>query len=945
MKEEIKFQGLTLDRDERIINNGELSACANVEIHDGAVRPSILMKSDIAGGAALPGTLLFVHETASYRHYISINGGYLYFSDANASSYTSAVITTTGLDVDKIISVKSIGNTLIILSDNGLHYILWQSTAGSYKYLGQQPPFVRLQFRPSQLLRADYDRSTLPGDYANDSPTVLDAWRSLGDTEYAQNYLRPNSSDQVAILNDKQSATTEAVWALINQANETISKDGHFYAPFLLRYCYRLYDGTTLIMHSAPIFMNVSLPLAYKVYSCNAQVRESDGEICVWGDDVNIIITDDSGCTFETNKFTLRYRPNNVSILHRLISQTEYDTLKDDWSDIVKSIDIFITPPITREDSSQLIKRMVLEENQYGVREGHMSVWSTTYGAVRSSIFSGVQHWEKLIFDIPRISMEQYRDKIANSDSFYKIKSINVGDTIPTGWSELSYDKLTISALTAQEKLQPDDYKTHNKLLPDGENSGLYIYNNRLHVIGIKEQLFSGFVADDMMNVCDNFGATSYSSMITVSKIAVELDTADGKKYVECNVPVNEGSIPEYVFCKTPFFYPDNRAVRMIVYYYRENDATLYKVSLKMEACNLLNGAMANDLFLYNTIQGQETVVGTDYTVDDIVPMPNKFYVSEVDIPFYFPPEGMTTVGLGRILGVAAVTRALSQGQFGQHDLMAFCTDGIWSLAVASTGLYSSIHPISREVCVNPDSICQLDQSVLFATDRSLSRVVESDVVSISDRLDGPVVTFDTTAAPFSGMDADTKALLAFQTSPLDYFKSGRILYDFANGRVFVVPKTLPQSAVPAYIFTIRDQSWSTMLLPQLKAVINSYPHPYIQLSGGGVCLLDQSYDFSPNETGSGIIVTRTLTFPAVLMFIQQFVQYHNGEQNPLLMFWGSNNNRTWQYYGSTNRDFANYATSRSFRFFRIGIYFTQFKASEKYFSLVLDLVEKYRNL
>ena len=131
-----------------------------------------------------------------------------------------------------------------------------------------------------------------------------------------------------------------------------------------------------------------------------------------------------------------------------------------------------------------------------------------------------------------------------------------------------------------------------------------------------------------------------------------------------------------------------------------------------------------------------------------------------------------------------------------------------------------------------------------------------------------------------------------------------------------------------------------------VKTCINSYPHPYIQWADGSLISLNKSYDFNNVQlTGGGIVITRTLTLSALFTFIQEYQQYHSCEERPMLLLWGSNDAQAWQYLGKTNRDHANFATARQFRFFRLGIYFANMKATEKYYSIVLDIQEKLRNI
>lgn len=958
MKQEIRFRGLSLAGDDQSAQPGELSLCAGVELRDGSLRPSVLSGSSIGGGAKMKGYLLYVHKTASYTHYITASDDtplQMYFYTESGGSLTEEVfVTYTEFDYDDIRAIESIGNTVIILTNTGLHYFLFKTTTGKYKYLGNRIPFVRLQFRPSTNYKGAYDRSTVDND--DPSPTTEEAWRAMtfdvGDACSAS-----NSARVVSIKADKQADVTDAVWALINQTNDTIAKDGHFYAPFMVRYCYRLYDGS-MVMHSAPVFMNVSLPLCYKVYAVNVSSKVGGGSSDLfYVSDKGIKVYDGSGSyEFRVTRFTAFYVPNNVSIMFRDAKSSILKKLKDDWGDIVKSIDIFITPPITREDSSQKIQRMVIEDNQYGVRNSMLTAWGGTRymgdGTYRNNV----------IFDIPMLSDDAYIQKIRDTATFFKIKSLNLDDSIPTAWSELDHDKSIVPYITTQEQMT-DDYKTHNLLRPAGSSnvaSGLYAYNHRLNVFGMRELLFEGFNIEDMVNYCSDNGG--YSAYASVYKVMVELDTDDGKKYVE-TLYNSAVSVPEYVICNSCLFYPDARAVRMVIYYRNSYGSELAK-SMKMEPCNMLNGSMTVTPFLDRFIISNDYAGVHTYSVDNYAPLLNKIYTSEVNNPYYFPVEGINTVGVGSIVGIAATTRALSQGQFGQFPLMAFCTDGIWALDVSSTGTYSSIHPISREVCVNPDSICQLDQSVLFATDRALSRVVESTVASCSDALDGPIFRAadllprlaDTFAADtgdeeehpdyYAAYDDPSIAkLLAFSIPPIDYFKRGRILYDFTNARVLVLPASPSKSAsFPVYVFSVRDQSWSTMLLPPLMAAVNAYPYPYVQLADGSLLTLDRPYDYTDAEIYPGIVLTRPLSFADTMQALQAFSHHHDCQEPPLLFIYGSNDIRSWHYIGRSRRSHAPYLPAHSFRYFRLALYL-QMRTPERYSSILLDIIEKYRKL
>ena len=985
MKENIRFRGLSFDKDEQSAAHGELSLCAGVELHDGALRPSVLEGTKVqheGTDSELTGTLLYVHETPSYRHYITQNDKTLYWYKKDGTDGT--VIKTFAQADGDVISVNSVGNTLLVMTENtGLHYILWKET--NYKYLGTQIPFLPIEFGPSEQYRAKYDRSTINSDQVGES---FYAWRQMpmiafNSSDISEGAFNPNDQTRIVTISPNfQAPLTEAVHAIINQSNNMIAKDGHFYAPFMLRYCYRLYDGS-MVMHSAPVFMNVIHPLSFKVYCTNISVPDfeenvdtheittiENGHIEITNgsdDDTDVTVTytelDEQGTarsyTFriEYEHVVLQYIPNNVGIRYHIEPEANenynaiLNSLKGDWSDIVKSVDVFVSAPILREDMGELIKQMVIESPSKGVRrsllmeyKNTMGIWTNPY--MRGGVWYRTRRTNNVMFDIPKLSDEQYWQKICDTSNFYKIASYQLDELeVSDGrslYTELKYDKSVIPNITAQEQMI-DEYHTHNQLVPINGNSGMYVYNHRLNLYGMKEKLFEGF---SMYNMINWYAATA-ENVIKIGDITVELDTEDGKKYVK----EQNGRyffIPHYAITKGLLFYPDSRATKM---YIRDVNSTT--IVLPMKSLNFLNGAVAVGAFFKENLNDFVTTPAvTPPSVNSIVPLPNRIITSEVDNPFVFPLNGRNAVGIGNVKGIAAVTRALSQGQVGDHDLVVFSTDGIWVLKVSSEGTYMAAHNISREVCSNPRSICQLDQSIVFATQRSLSKFVESDVVSISDVLDGPIPNLADMLPDLARAiedNTDLSTLLDFSTPAVDMFNQGRVFYDYVSSRIVVLQQNTSNAASVALVFSIRDMAWSTMMVPAIRSVIPGYPSPFVQIGGNGddagkVMILDRQYGYSGAIPHAGLIITRTLTFSDTMDIIRGFRQLTDSAQMPLLFFYGSNDQRKWQMIGQTAREFYEYMPGHPFRFFRIAIN-TSMLPSEEYQQLELEIISKYAKL
>lgn len=101
MQQSIRYKGLSLTPDEMAVENGALSLCGNLELHDGALRPAIVAGTSLAsalyiGNSANIATLLYIHEAGSYKHLIGIRTesrvSTLYWFDSDGS-YMNSIYT------------------------------------------------------------------------------------------------------------------------------------------------------------------------------------------------------------------------------------------------------------------------------------------------------------------------------------------------------------------------------------------------------------------------------------------------------------------------------------------------------------------------------------------------------------------------------------------------------------------------------------------------------------------------------------------------------------------------------------------------------------------------------------------------------------------------------------------------------------------------------------
>lgn len=953
MQQSIRYKGLSLTPDEMAVENGALSLCGNLELHDGALRPSIVTGTPLSQPLTINGVvakILYVHETGNYRHLIAIASSAIYWFLQDGSLGSTTPIKSFDYEAS-VLSVNSIGNTLIIVATDGIHYALWVD--GGYKYLSQKPPFVEIAFSISD----DY-----PENYSNGGVDAEGSANGFREAFQQTTYLCNDVFDKVkmsladfmngdveclTIKEDKQSDLTQSIYALLNRTNNLIARKGRFYANFFVRYCYRMFDGS-MIMHSSPVFIPVQIPDSYMVLSANAfSFNATDGVINTY-DDFTFQREDGKNNTSRVHitKAAFFYYPRNVDLRYTILDAKRNELEK--WKDVIKSVDIFITPPISNVDTSEKISSLRTGRRNYMLGKGLLSL---TYESSSSKIGDTSVYF-------PSLSQDAYRNRLKNTSAFYKVCSLKLSDLAICSAKKLPVDKNAVYQVSLQEQMK-DDYKTHNSLFAQGG----YVYNHRLNLYYMKEKLFQGFNGWVMLpglyilKYDDSTDNQKYRYKI--QKIVVSLNTTSGTKYVESSDRFfSRQDIDVFMISNLVKFYPDSRADKMAIFckdYSNKNDVIFV---FPLEQCAELNGAMHMGDFTDNFEQYK--VDSFDYTVDDVVELSNKIYTSESDNAFYFPLNGINTVGIGTIQGIASTTRALSDGQFGQYPLMTFSTDGIWAMEVSSKGTYSSIHPISREVCSNPKSITQLDQSVLFATNRSISRIAESQVVSMSDVLDGPgfniyglgkFLNFFNDTEEDSDSVKSTKAqmrqLIDFTSSPIEFFQRCQVIYDYKNSRILCLDVTQTSKTstadTVALCYSIKDNAWSTFLIQNVLTAINSYPHPYIQYRDGSVMVLDKGYDYEDPTEYHGIIVTRTLKFDEdnVPDSITGYIHSLTSGSIPIMWLYGSNDNQNWHYIGRLGGMKSSYMATHSYRFFRIALYL-KMKSMNQYFATRLEIIRRF---
>lgn len=885
MIQEIRYSGITSSPSEYDCPDGDISSMMNLVNENGNLVP--VTPPEVLYTLESGQKVMYIHKTSNYCNFIV-------YDTANESkricyftSGSTELKEITSLSGKELYQINSIGNTLVILTSQGLIYALFSS--GNYAVLGGNPPFLSISFR-------------LKGNASQiKSFTVNFEIKTRYYKEVFNPLIHPYLEKRLTLNNP---ITSNTIYANINPSAESIKTVGGFQYDFMIRYAYRLYDDS-LYMCSVPIYMNAGngTPYFLRVEAFHSYASD-DG-------------------TDEVGKYSL-IRDVEIS-MHSLASKLCYqinntDEIikeRDKWKDLIKEISFFITPPLYYMDQSFQPSSSIFLGDFANLSPGGttdttatMSMGKTVNGQeLYYKVKYATQNWKAGTRMIPLSIKKNGGEGIY---TFYHVASIKLSDISNNFVTEQVFP-LESGALTNLTSREPMTVNSTTNQIRVPRKS--FVYNSRLNLINV-----SIIPQEYPLESCVAYNNGKIESTKYEGIYHYIIETYSFKAYVfikSSNTDVliiETSSLPLYSLGDY-FFYPDVNAFKVILER-TDTDGKKTYASRKLEKHEFLNGAYTNNLpedsytenFDISIIE--ETDRGFYY--------PNKIYTSEVNNPFTFPDTGVNDIGTGEIIDIRSATKALSQGQFGQFPLYAFTNEGIWALEVSSDGSFSSKQPITRDVCNNPNSITQIDTAVLFTSERGIMLIQGSESICISEILNKK--SFDISI--LKGIDqliqvSEFASSHFKHASFLEYIKECNIAYDYMNQRIVVF--NIKYSY--AYVWSIQYKVWS-MLSSNFDSVINSYPDSYLMTNDNKLINLSITDDGSLKKI-PGIIITRPLKLGAADLFKTIDSCIHRGKfakGHVKSAIYGSRDLNNWFLISSSKDQYLRGFRGTPFKYFRFVI-------------------------
>ena len=861
-----KQQQLTFDKgmtnipSDAICSDNELEECLNMYYADGEHHP---IQSPVEFMNGLTGKVLFVHKLASGEHFIyrtpiADNDQTVYSLKWRTKDDATEHDIVNDYGTEKDVQITAIGKTLIVnVTGEDIKYFLWKAELQNYKSLGSVPD-PNIEFRMTTPANGFNNSIVLAGVVHGQSQMDV-SWFGLYD---------PDRGDLKVAESHKDDYDNAAIGAY-SKALREVEKQKGFALPFFVRYATEMYDGS-YVNFSNPILMFPSVSS-------------------------NIL----GGVPDPPTFLQIRVRYSFLEF------KAGFDY--GDWSDIVRGVSVFVTEGVPLYNTGSGQTPHYIDKNTI-CQNFITHVERTTGDAVSYRESTASDLWPQFsetsqpyyyVAPLNERSKEDISDDIKSKSIFYKISELGTKVDLTDGWKKIYIKDSVIENLTTQEQLT-DDYYSHCPM------SANYIttYNNRLLLTGVRRGFFEGFTSFMPYNQND-----SYSAQEKILMIVVYIKTDEGTRIVSKRFTTSD-IIGKY------FFYPDPRAYRAKIYTVTASATDTYNLikDIELKEHPFLNGSY----YFEGLPDGTETMDGGTpaATIDNDVKTPeylyNQVFNSEVNNPFVFRAEGNITVGNGKIMALASLTQALSQGQFGQYPLIIFTDEGIFAASIDNTGVVKAVHPMSREVLNNVRSVTQTDGAVFFSSAKGLMVVVGNEVKCVSEQMNGIC------SGVISG---------SFQS----YLKNAFIAYDYRDSLLWI----LNGSSI-CYLYSIRSGTFSHYHFPApINNVVNYYPDFLLQDTGQQTSKLYSLMERTPIgddiiSTYEGFFTTRPMKFENALALksIMQIIHIKQIESGTVTMrIFASNNldkdsttwvelhslrGEPWKYY-KFRFDFANWKATDTF--------------------------------
>lgn len=752
MIKQIQLRGISRSPSDRMTSDGGCSESLNV-ITDNTELAPMPMPEDITSEFGLPkhfsAEVLYIHKSGEMYKNVIVRSG------SRVVAYSTDGVAQelySGADDVRINDVKSLGNILLVIINGQMNYFIYVN--GKYEETSGWDKLPNISFEP--IVTSVYKQSSSVS--ATGSPANPD---NLPDGE------SPAENAKKKALAKLRSLVSQDITTMFHQ-----NMDGYKSGSYrILRFSLLMYDGKEIISDAV---ISRSADRKFSIVDAKAEGNMSTSMVY-------------------TITFTYNYSVNRVSPNIRvLLSKDSYAKINDS---IIQGIRIYASQSFG-------------ESSKFSADETELHFY------INETEEYSLPYYNRYFLHDTDIS-EDIAKKDVRLIKTYLFNTTEKTDDIAPMSALLAGDEITFPNNDTLET-QPEINFNLEYVPSIGSFSRMIIYNQKL--IGV--------------------GNSSVPNVRNLPHSTAENTGTATKKYYSFKFEMVEPTTgkTDIVIARdasgNTMFSPDtNNMLLGIVYFPSAKCRTVYitahngkLISVRKRKYTmvehptmtgysyaLLDNTLSKDLWdiLGDTSTGAAFTEAPKETQTE--KGGQKLFVSELGNPFIFSAAGVFSFD-DEILGVATTTKALSSGQFGQFPLYVFTKGGIWSMETAADGSFVSKKPLSRDVALSADCITQIEQAVVFTTDKGVMLLSGSDIKNISPFMTGKHYVLENQSAGMLGKSGTWSPLLpavSDATPFMDFMRSARCAYDYTGQRLLF----FNDGEAYQYVYKFDTDTWHKMSL------------------------------------------------------------------------------------------------------------------------------------
>ena len=859
MHKNFSFKGVVRSNDNILANEGECLELVNLRMVNGSLKPI----PETVERAVLPDWYsdIYWHDKAS--HYICVNSkshGGVDFYDAEWNPVFDKDDNILSFPMQEMVkSIDFVGYLVVCVTDAGMRYLIFAD--GTYRMLGERPPIPQLSVKLSSQL---YNITTDTAFSKSTTDTSLSSTWAYNSRGYFDE--------------------------CISKAN----KEGHYIDRALFRFALRLYDGSY-------------------IYSSHIIYASDEGEEKgVTRDAGNLVSTPQNESEQET--------PYRVSVLAFKPTFEFHNLELENWAGIIVGVDIFTTGSIMGKKIDTTTATLFDTETRQCVTEKYEIYKPKELDELWNDISNASLFYKVAEYDIEG-NLQNTLDDVSQAnivlqDALSSFEQKSSYSSVVPGCSYMFNNRLHIGALREYFFKGFDRYS----FLPvgaDTEQADRLLVKTSIKTQNGVSVVVNSFDKPELAFKDGKFQFPPYLMYPDARAFEMIISIVDGadiytktlaltphkflnqsqylhKWYLGYDVVVTSefasGKEPASVSKEDVLeLFGEELGIHQVVYSSEKGCWTYNGVAFPPEKYSSLRifqipRDVANGDKLIFTI----TESTADATFSDINDMPvddtwqkvnslddaelnvyeereNVMKVSLMENPFIFPAKCTYSMSQGKILAFSTNRETMSQGQFGEHPLYVFSNAGIQVLSVDVTGTvaYRNMHPVSNEVCLNPEMVYGTDSGVLYLGTQGVMLISGSRSLRLSTAVDDDGKSLDAVAK--SGAIRRIASLYGFAseldaTGFLDFMQTARVArFSDMNEIVFC-----NSGYSYCFIYSISGNAWSKMSGSISGFVKNSTNFMMFSHDGRQTCI-HQSGDVSDGKN-KVLILTRPYMFGTKLM-------------------------------------------------------------------------------